>query len=65
MNCLSRISKVEFSCIGFHTIDRMMAILPENTEILNLLGILKYNYSYLEVKLFSYTELNNNSKFNF
>lgn len=37
----SKIKKVFYSNIGFQCIDRQMCILPEDGELLNLLGVLK------------------------
>jgi len=38
---LTKITKVEYSCLGFHTIGRNMAITEGNNEIINLISMLK------------------------
>jgi len=38
---MSKITKVEYSCLGFHTIAKNFAIMQDNNEILNLISMLK------------------------
>jgi hypothetical protein len=40
-NALTKINKVEYSSLGFHTVSRNMAIMENNNEILNLISTLK------------------------
>jgi hypothetical protein len=39
---LTKISRVEYSCLGFHTLGRNLAVTENNNEIINLISVLKY-----------------------
>jgi hypothetical protein len=39
---LTKIQKIEYSYLGFYTMARNMAVLPDTNEIINLISILKY-----------------------
>ena len=41
-NALTKISKVEYSCLGFHTIGKNMAVAQDNNELINVITLLKY-----------------------
>jgi hypothetical protein len=39
---VSRVKKIEYSCIGYHPIDHSMCILPSEVEITNFLTVMMY-----------------------
>lgn len=53
---LTKIQKIEYSFLGFYTIARNMAVLPDTNEIINLLSLMKYFSCDLETSPFSCTE---------
>ena len=38
---LIKISKVEYSCLGFHTLAKNVAVIEDNNELINLISVLK------------------------
>jgi hypothetical protein len=38
---LTKITKVEYSCLGFHSLGKNLAVVQDNNELINLISILK------------------------
>jgi hypothetical protein len=53
---ISRIAKIEYSCVGYYSIDQSMCILPTEVEIVNFLRSLSYQ------PIFIYNPSNEQSK---
>jgi hypothetical protein len=42
VHALTKITKVEYSCLGFHTVARNLAVAQDNNELLNVICTLKH-----------------------
>ena len=60
---LTKISKVEYSCLGFNTSAKNMAVMEGNNEIINLISLLKYFCSKTDTNLSLCMGQSRNSKF--
>jgi hypothetical protein len=46
IHALTKISKVEYSCLGFHTIGKNIGVAQDNNELINVISMLKYVVHY-------------------